>query len=129
ESGTGAERPAVERVHRSGVADARGQPDEPVADEAHADGRDHERERRGAAEQPGGLDARYRHRERRGEDADREGPGLDAAELTPQAMHPPTLSDRTAEVQACAPVRFSGKRAVVSGAANGIGRAVAERLT
>src|SRR5205823_5396360 len=70
-----------------------------------------------------------RHRERRSQDADRERPGLDAAELTPQAMHPQTLSDPGAEVQACAPVRFSGKRAVVSGAANGIGRAVAERLT
>jgi len=43
-------------------------------------------------------------------------------------MHRRTISDPDLEVQASALVRFSGKRAVVSGAAHGIGRAVVARL-
>ena len=52
------ERVADEAVHRSCVAELARQPDEPVGDERDADRREDERERRGAPEQLGRLDAR-----------------------------------------------------------------------
>ena len=86
EAGLWAECHAGQRVHRAGVAEVPAQPDERVGDEHHADRREDERQRHGAADEPGRGRAVEGHRRGRGHDPDRDRDRLPEAQLAAQAV-------------------------------------------